>query len=311
MLPGSQAVRPVRDDVRRLRPLSTELLHRLSVHGKKGCYRRLSDEPRLRSCQRTLSVLSSTALTCTLSRYGEQSRFFGIAAVVLPRSGDPIELIGGSRRQLGVEDLLPGVLEVGGGHRIPVRPTAVPPQVEGDRLSVVAHFPALRQRRLRLELVVQLHERVHHVQDEVRRDDIGDKAGSSDGGSALTAIRSVELGRDSRSSSPLQAPANTIKVTAATTTRARSSRIAPPLQHRECPARILPVRAKSSLGQRLRTVRRPKSTVVNHRGLPYVACRPRSEASKASRGIADWQGEVVSRGSWTKPSGSHSQWLQR
>jgi hypothetical protein len=168
VLPRRELERAVRDDVRRLGPLGAELLDRLLVDGEERVVRRLLDEPRLRARQLHLERVVVERLDADLVGERLALRLAALARVVLLRTLDAVELVRVVGGELGRERPLPRVLEVVRRDRVAVRPLAVLAQVVRDGRSVLV--PARREARLGLErLLVQLHERVHDVQQHVRR----------------------------------------------------------------------------------------------------------------------------------------------
>ena len=126
VLPRLELERTVRDDVRGLGPLRAELLDRRPVHGEERRVRGLLDEPRLRGGQLDLQRLVVDRVDPDL--LGERVAAL-LAAVVVLRADDAVELVGVVGGELGRDRPLPRVLEVLGGDRVAVRPRPVGPEV--------------------------------------------------------------------------------------------------------------------------------------------------------------------------------------
>ena len=155
----------VGDDVLGVRPVVAELLDGRLVDREERVVRDLPEEPGL--LRRQLHLERVVVHGGDGDLVGER-RTVGLAAVVLRRALDAIELVRVVGRQLGAERPLPGVHEVLGGDRIAVRPRRVLVEVERDGGPV--DLPAVSRDGLGLERVgIQLHERVHQGQDDVRR----------------------------------------------------------------------------------------------------------------------------------------------
>jgi hypothetical protein len=69
---------------------------------------------------------------------------------------------------LGIQDALPGVLEVGRGDRLTVAPAAVGPQVEGIGQAVSRNVVVGRGGRLRREPRIEAQQRLEHLADDGR-----------------------------------------------------------------------------------------------------------------------------------------------
>ena len=93
VLPRLELERPVRDDVRRLGPLVAELLDGLLIDREERRVRRLLDEPRLRARQLDLEGRVVDGLDAHLVLQRVAVVLLGIAAVVLLRADDAVELV--------------------------------------------------------------------------------------------------------------------------------------------------------------------------------------------------------------------------
>ena len=99
-----------------------------------------------------------------------------LAGVVVGGADDPVELVRVVGGELGRDRPLPRIFEVLRGDRVAVRPLPVRAEVERHGLSVLAHVPALGEAGHGRQVVPQLHERVHDVQEDVRRRRVGRQA---------------------------------------------------------------------------------------------------------------------------------------
>ena len=100
----------------------------------------------------------------------------GIAAVVLLRADDAVELVRVVGAELRRDRALPRVLEVVGGDRIAVRPLEPVAEMIRDGLAVVARLEALGGGADRVQIVVELDERIHDVEQDVGGGDVGRQA---------------------------------------------------------------------------------------------------------------------------------------
>jgi hypothetical protein len=164
VLPRLELERAVGDDVLRIRPAVAELFDRGAVDGQERRVAHLLDEPGLRRRQQHLEGRVVESLDADL--VGERLAVL-LAGVVVGGADDPVKLVRVVRGQLGGDRPLPGVLEVLGRDRVAVRPLPVGAEVERDGLPILAHVPALRQARHRLQVIAELHQRIHDVQEDV------------------------------------------------------------------------------------------------------------------------------------------------
>ena len=150
--------------------------------------RGLLDEPRLRRGQLTWSVWSSTALTPTAS--ASVSQFF-VAAVVLGRALDAVQLVGVVRRELRQRVRFH---EYTKSWRSPGRRSSTSRPGRGGTYdgAVLVDVPALRERRLGLERL-GFSRTSGSMMARSTFDDVVSVAlpGSSDGGSAPQRDRST------------------------------------------------------------------------------------------------------------------------
>jgi hypothetical protein len=168
VLPGLELERAVGDDVRRLGPLVAELVDGLLVHGQERVVRGLLHEPRLRRRQLDLEGLVVDRGHADFVAQGGAVVLLRVTGGVLVRTDDAGELVRVVRSQLGRDGALPRVLEVTGHDRIAVRPLESIAKDEGDGLAVLARLEALGRGGHGIEILVELDERVHDVEQDVR-----------------------------------------------------------------------------------------------------------------------------------------------
>jgi hypothetical protein len=166
VLPRIELERPVGDDVVRVRPPVSVLLDGRPVHRQERVVAHLLHEPRLRGGQ----VDDERAVVGRLDADLVRERVAALLArVVVGCADDAVELVRVVGGEVGRDRPLPGPFEVLGGDGVAVRPLPVPTEMEGDGLPAVGHVPALGEARDRLQIVAQLHERVHDVEQDVGR----------------------------------------------------------------------------------------------------------------------------------------------
>ena len=139
--------------------------------------RRLLEEPGLRARQLDHEgrVVGRIHAHLVLERVAVV--LLGIAAVVLLRPDDAVELVRVVGAELGRDGPLPRVLEVLGGDRVAVRPLEPVAEVIGDGLAVVARLEALGGGADRVQVLVELDERIHDVEQDVGGGDVGRQTG--------------------------------------------------------------------------------------------------------------------------------------
>ena len=125
----------------------------------------------------TSRVVSSIAFTPTLSLSASQSSFLGSQLLYSCAPDDAVELVRVVGAELGRDRPLPRVLEVLRGDRVAVRPLEPVAEVIRDGLAVVARLEALGGGADRVQVVVELDERIHDVEQDVGGGDVGRQAG--------------------------------------------------------------------------------------------------------------------------------------
>ena len=166
VLPRLELERAVRDDVRGLRPLLTELLDRRTVDSQERVVCELLDEPWLRRRQRDLERAVIDRVDADVVGH---RRAVGLAAVVLLCALNAVELVGVVGRELRRDRALPRPFVVLGRHGVAVRPLAVLAEGDGDGLAVLRDLPALGEVRDRIEVLIEHDQRVHDVGQDVAR----------------------------------------------------------------------------------------------------------------------------------------------